>query len=260
MLLLTNFDANLYLDMMFRSNMAKIKDQFCNLLTDVRSSLLELNEPDAVNKVKHFLDDLFQHGHFFTQTDLIQLFDAATANRLWTYDHYYPLDQLIKRFIPDRLSLITKYKGQISGFFMAHRLTDLIINKIIPFNDTETSLNEFELSPKLCKILELKLDLHRKIVDHSVVYVKELWMSLALEFDIPSLKTVIEHIIECHLPSPATAHVSPSSISNIESKLYSHMQLTICVLCIYIHVHCATIISFYRLLLICPHAISTSIQ
>ena len=179
---------------MFRSNEVAINSHFGYLLTDVRS-VLEFNHV-KVDDVRQVLIAIFHREDCLPQTNLKDLFNAVTVNKLWSSEHYHPLEELIERFIPDHRSMMAKYKGHVSGFHTTTKLIEYMANKNIPCDDTESPPSEFKSSLPIYRTLKVRLKLDRRISDVTMDYVHRLWVSFAEEYDIPSLTAVIDKILE----------------------------------------------------------------
>ena len=180
--------------------MNKIKGQFSSLLVEVQSTL-KLHQV-SVEKVRSFLvhyssrDDWIQNP-----SNLDELFTSLSVAKLWSYDHYDLLEELIKRLLPDDANvkkLMLEYKGQLSGFYTATKIADFI--KLSDFEDSEQDpqqpLAVSTYTFKDYRKLKLKLKIDRKVSAMTLSYVDELWRSLAEEFDLPCLTAVIHSIIE----------------------------------------------------------------
>ena len=179
------------------SNEVKIDSHFGYLLTEVQSAL-EFNHI-KVEDVRTVLIAIFRRRDCLPQTNLKDLFDAVTANRLWSYEHYAPLAALIERFIPDHLCMMTKYKGDLSGFYTTTKLVEYMASRNIPCDDNDvdlTQISRFQSSPQIYKKLKVRLKIDRKISELTMEYVKRLWRSFVEEYDIPSLTAVIDRILE----------------------------------------------------------------
>lgn len=184
---------------MMRSNIEEIKSRFSTLLMDVRSALEEKRV--KVEDVFQLLVGIFQRDDCIPNTSLIEIFTAMTINNLWNYQHHSPVEKLVHCFLPDRLSLMTKYKSYLSGFYATTKLIDYIRYTNLPQNDdSEEDPNKplplQNYTVKDYRRLKVVLKTDRKISKLSLVYVQELWNSFAEEFDIPSLTAVIDKILE----------------------------------------------------------------
>ena len=179
---------------MFRSNEEEIDSRFGYLLTDVRSTL-EFNHVE-VEDVRQVLVAVFHREDCLPRTNLTDLFNAVTVNRLWSYEHYSPLEKVIKQFIPDHLCMMTKYKGHLSGFYAATKLVEYMASKNIQCDYTDTPQSRFQSSPQIYKKLKLRLKMDRKISELTMDYVEGLWKSFVEEYDIPSLTAVLDKVLE----------------------------------------------------------------
>ena len=186
--------------MLTRKNLNKIKGQFSSLLLKVQSALK--SHQVCVDNVRNFL------VHYFSRSDWIhdpsnldELFTALSVTKLWNYDHYDPLEEITKQFLPDDADVktfVSDYKNQLTGFYTITKIADFI--KLSDFEESEQDPQQplptdiFTL--KDYRKLKLKLKINRKVSAVTLSYVDELWRSLAEEFDLPCLTAVIHSIIE----------------------------------------------------------------
>ena len=183
---------------MCRSNEEEIKGRFAYLLSSVQSAL-EANNV-KVEDVHNLLLGLFPcFNDCIPKTNLSDIFNAATANKLWDYVHHSPVETLIRNLIPDHRSLMTQYKDRLSGFYTTTKLIEYIQDKSVQYDsDTEMdSSTEKTYTTKQYKKLTVKLNVsERKFTQISMIYVRDLWISFAEEFNIPSLTAIIDKILE----------------------------------------------------------------
>ena len=179
-------------EVMFRSNLEDIQSRFAVLLQNVQSAL-KANHIASVD-VHGVLIGMFSSGDCLPKTNLEEMFTAATSQRLWDYIHHSPVEKLLRRFIPDHLSLMREYKAHLSGFYTTAKLIDYItcmnIDSIV-----EGELDLEKLTVANYQKLKVKLELDRKIDTLSLKYVQDLWEEFAEEFDIPYLTAIIGKIL-----------------------------------------------------------------
>ena len=186
--------------MLTRKNLNKIKGQFSSLLLKVQSALKSCQV--NIDNVRHFLIHYFSRGDWIHDpSNLDALFTALSIAKLWNYDHYDPLEEITKQFLPndaDVKKFVSDYKNQLTGFYTTTRIADFI--KMCDFEDSEQDpehpLPVHSFTLKDYRKLKLKLKLDRKVSAVTLSYVDELWRSLAEEFDLPCLTAVIHSIIE----------------------------------------------------------------
>ena len=181
---------------MFRSNEREIESRFGCLLIEVQKALKSSNV--KVEDVRQLLVSMFRRDDCIPKTNLDEIFTAVTVNNLWSYEDHYPVEKVIKQLIPDKMTLMNKYKGHLSGFDTATNLIEYMMNKNIPddIDDEEMETSELALTKKHFRTLKVRLNVGRKISEMSMLYVRDLWISLANEFDIPSLTAVVDKILE----------------------------------------------------------------
>ena len=175
-----------------------MRGQFSSLLDKVQSAL-QSNQV-SVDRVRHFLIRYFRSDLWVKKsTDHGELFDAVSVAKLWNYNHYGPLEEVIKQLLPNDSTvkkLISEYKSQLNGYYTATKITDFIKQSKIEaaYQDPDEPLALCHFSfEDYCKLkVKLNLPEGRKV---SLSHVDQLWRSLAEEFDLPCLTAVIHNIV-----------------------------------------------------------------
>ena len=178
-----------------------IRGKFSSLLDKVQSAL-QTNQV-SVDRVRHFLIRYFRSDLWVKKsTDHGELFDAVSVAKLWNYDHYGPLEEVIKQLLPtDSITkkLISEYKRQLNAYYTATKITDFIKHSNIEAacQDPHEPLAVCDFSfEDYCKLkVKLNLPKGRKVSAVTLSYVDQLWRSLAEEFDLPCLTAVIHSIV-----------------------------------------------------------------
>lgn len=179
---------------MISSNEEEIKSRFACLLISVQSAL-KINHVE-VSDVHQLLLTMFRPEECIPKTNLSDIFNAVTTKNLWNHHHHSPVEKVIKRFIPDQLSLITEYKDHLSGFYTTTKLIEYIASNNLEPDMEIDSDDELNLTTQHYRKLTVRLNIGRRISDYSMAYVRDLWVSFAEEFNIPSLTVVIDKILE----------------------------------------------------------------
>jgi hypothetical protein len=219
--------------MLTRKNLNKIKGQFSSLLLKVKSALKSRQvSVDDVHDffVHYFLRDDWIHN----PPNLDALFRAVSGAKLWNYDHYDPLEEITKQFLVDNADVkksVSDYKSQLTGFYTTTRIADFI--KLSDFEESEQDpqqpLPTDSFTLKDYRKLKLKLKIDRKVSAVTLLYVDELWRSLAEEFDLPSLTAVIHSIIEGSLVVTwlVLPHIAEKIIANSSkaTKFFSRLGI-----------------------------------
>ncbi len=177
--------------------------KFSSLLLKVQIMLEEM-QVKAIH-VCQFLRGLFQDEDCILADSLevFEIFSALTSQKLWTYQHYSPLEKVINEFLPcdDVIKVCIKaYKGDLSGYHVAKRIIDYIKDTNLPLAESD-SHGEFPLKKystqrhyqKLKAVLQIE---ERRISELSLNYVSGLWEKIAEEFDLPLLTAIIDKIVE----------------------------------------------------------------
>ena len=178
-----------------------IRGQFSSLLDKVQSAL-QANQV-SVDRVRHFLIRYFRSDIWVKKaSDLGELFDAVSVAKLWNYDHYGPLEEVIKQLLPSDSTvkkLISEYKRQLNAYYTATKITDFIKRSKIEaaYQDPDQPLAVRDFSFEDYRKLKVKLNLPegRKLSAVTLSHVDQLWRSLAEEFDLPCLTAVIHSIV-----------------------------------------------------------------
>lgn len=189
---------------MTQTVLQKIKGQFASLLIEVRSAM-EAHQVKMVD-VHQFLVTFFQDdSHIPEVSNLAKLFNIITEAKLWRYDHYGPLKELAKRFLPDSDPVCThvdEYKSRLSGFYTTTRIIEFI--NLSELEETEENSHQLQstFNPENYKkyyhklTITLKLDRKIKLSNMTLDYVNTLWNALVEEFNLPPLTVVIEKIVK----------------------------------------------------------------
>ena len=202
-----------------RSNEEEIRAEFSDLLLIVQKEL----ESDKVSipDVRRFLINFFENDvgtSFLSATTFDDIFLAMKLNRLWDYQHYSPLEKFTNRLLPNNqavISSIANYKAKLTGF--------LLVTKIIPYmrmqgleEVAEQQASLKPLKPEYYRKITFVLSLGRRVSQLSLDYVQKLWMSVAEEYELPCLTTIIESITSGSLR--ITWLVLPSVVSRFSVR------------------------------------------
>lgn len=179
---------------MTRQNLIKIQQSFAKLLKAVAENL-KSKELD-LEVFRFFVVALFPPGRCIPQSSkVVEIFEAVTANELWSYWHYTPVEKIVAEYAPnddEMKSLLDKYKKELSGYKAMTKIADVIkLYKIDEFADPSRRLTVAH-DPAYLQRLSLKLK--TRVTDKSLEYVDELWVSLAEYFLLPSLSVLLENI------------------------------------------------------------------
>ena len=173
-----------------------VRGQFLSLLDKVQS-VLQANQV-SVDRVRQFLIRYFHSNTWVSKTsNLGELFDAVSVAKLWNYDHYGPLEEIIKQLLPNESKLISEYKNQLNAYNTVTKITDFIKQSKIEAaeQDPDEPLAVQDFTFKEYRKLKVRLDLKRKVSETTLSDVDKLWRSLAKEFDLPCLTAVIRSIV-----------------------------------------------------------------
>ena len=181
----------------------KIKGEFAYLQVKVREAMEA--QPVKMKTVHQFLTAFFQGDHNHNSiipepSDLTNLFNFITEKNLWSYDNYSPLEELVEKLVPDNelvVTSVTAYVNEYSGFCATVNIIEF--KDILKEEDSEDGQEHFspkKYTPEHYRKLRVKLKLDKKPTEITLAYVNTLWKALAKKFDIPSLTTLIDKIVE----------------------------------------------------------------
>ena len=203
--------------------MEEIQGRFSSLLLMVRQAM-ESSNISALD-LRQYLVGFFQRDDFLSDTpDIVKMFDRVTVMRLWDYQHYGPLEKIVRHFLPNCDSVrdaVSNYKGYLSGFFATTKIIDYIKHLQPPRSEDPAKSSSAATVEKYTAVhyqkLKVKLKLNRKLSEVSLSYISELWNAFVEEFDLPSLTVVIDQLIEGSLI--ITWLVSTRDAERIVSKI-----------------------------------------
>lgn len=214
-----------------KKNLQKTQDKFLSLLLEVRIAMQ--NHPVSVENVHQYLVSMFERGDCIPKTsNLTDIFEAVSIEKLWRFDNYEPLESLASKFLPagdTRLKLISEYKTQLSHFRSTTKIIDYISLQPQILDSEYDSKGDSKSDDHLHK-LKLKLKPKRRISELTLAYVDTIWRSVTEEFDIAESTVVLKRIatgcLEIEwlvLPSVANKIMS-SSASAEAKKFFAHHQ------------------------------------
>ena len=199
-----------------------IRGQFLSLLDKVQSALQE--NLVSAGKVRQFLTRYFRSSIWVKMnSDIGEIFDSVSVAKLWNFDHYGPLEEVVKQLLPsdsNAKKLVVEYKNQFNAYRTATKITDYIKQskiEVATLQDPDEPLAVHNLSFMDYRKLKMKLELpvFRKLSAVTLSDVDELWRSLAQDLDLPCLTAVLHSIIigSIEITWLIMAHVAEEMIS-----------------------------------------------
>ena len=180
--------------MLNERNLESIKDQFAILLRRFREAFNGVN----VEQVHQYLTDILQR-EIPHPSDIQSFFNYLSSRKFWTYYHFSLVERLDKHFLQQSEKSIQQhifdYKRQLSGFFVAKK----IISSEFFTDSTSSEITTHSVADythEHHRVLKMRLELKRNVSEESLQYVANLWESLAIEFELPSLTAVIDGIVK----------------------------------------------------------------
>ena len=209
---------------MAETALRKTRSSFSDLVVKVRTSLEAYNT--KVKDVRDFLVTYFEGECSIPKSgDLSEIFECLTSTKLWRYDHYGPLEELVEKFLPKDdpvRTLMSEYVSKLSAFYTTTSIIDFI--KISELDDAEEDNQIF--SPKKYnrqyRKLTVKLKLKKKVSELTLDFVDTIWKALQREFDLPSLTVVLDKILEGSLT--ITWLVLPHIVEKIKAVFYKSLN------------------------------------
>ena len=178
--------------------MVKIKENFAKLLKDVAVKLktIELD----FETFHFFIIALFPPGKCIPKSEnVIQIFEAVTQNGLWSYWHYTPVEKIIKEYAPsdnEMKSWVDNYRKDLSGYKATTKIADameIYSSSIEEFEETDPNQRPpVTCDPTYLRCLSVKLK--TRVTEKTLVYIDDLWLSLAEYFLLPSLSVLLDKI------------------------------------------------------------------
>ena len=187
----------------FKRNHAKIRRKFSSLVTSARKKL-EAKNID-INDFSEFVM-LFFEGDVGqtvagTSQSISDIFRDITKHKLWDYMNYYSIEAILEEFGGEDgeiNQLLRDYKMELAGFKAATKIADYL-NFTKPggkVSDTDSSLtpNMARYDSTFCQKLSMKLD--ARVEEKGLLYLDDLWKSVAAHFLLPPLPVLLESICE----------------------------------------------------------------
>ena len=180
---------------MVQVNLNTIKDCFASLLRRLRSAFVGVDVAD----VRQYLVDTLQCSVPQSQ-DLQEIFTFLSLKKLWTYQNYGLIENLNKNFLQSCNSsiaqYINEYNAKLSGYYTAKKIIKSEFFQQLESLSESTTQSVTEYGGDHRSKLRMRLRLKRKLSDECLMYIAELWDSLAETFELPSLTAVIDSIVE----------------------------------------------------------------
>ena len=181
-----------------RQNLITIKERFAKLVNDVAA---KLNTVELDFEAFHFfMVDLFPPGKCIPQSkNVIKIFEAVTQNGLWSYWHFSPVENIIKEYAPsddEMKSWVDNYRKDLSGYKATTKIADameIYSSSIEEFEEADPDQRPLvTCDPTYLRCLSVKLK--TRVTEKTLVYIDDLWLSLAEKFLLPSLSVLLDKI------------------------------------------------------------------
>ena len=168
-------------------NVARLKDEFADLLVQVSTHLDTTVEPDSL---RMYVKAVFVPADFISDKDSVRkMFTSLTDHNRWNYLQYRSLLRLVTRF--DRVSVLRErckeYERSVSHFKFTTRLRDWMHKGNFV---AEIAVHPLKLDPEEYSKLSIKV--HVKVTSQTLDYVIGLWEDLAeTVFQLPDLAAIL---------------------------------------------------------------------
>ena len=135
-------------------------------------------------------------------TELRQIFEAITRNKLWDYRNYYPLQVIVEKFGGSASAQVKQwidaYKKDLSGFQVATKIKHLIsitaAKRSRTMSQSDEPLSPEQRAPQFISELSWKLD--EEVADYTLDYLEDLWKSFACHSSLPPLTVLLDTVQE----------------------------------------------------------------
>jgi len=188
----------------------------------------------SMNGVRHVLGALFSYvgkmdGNEFVRkvlkpsANVSEMFETMTAEELWDFMNYYPLESIIDKYGDDATTrMMEQYKRDLTGYALTTAIKDHL--DAVDMEHLTCRIQPMS-QKKLFSKLSCKVKV--KITNHSLDYVRHVWKSLAELFSLPMPTLLLHEIAERCLeimwrfPSELVAYVIQAAKEN---ELHFKMQ------------------------------------
>jgi len=222
-------------DAVARRNLIVIRGKWGDLVAHTDEVLQEKLGKNEItnNRFRHVLGNLYScegkmNGNQFvrellrTSATISEMFETLTVEGAWDFLNYYPLECIIEKFGNDSTrKMMEQYKRDLTGYTLMTAIKD--------------HLDAIGMRHPTCRIpmsqeylfFRLSCKVKAKITNHSLQYVRDVWVSLAERFSLPMLTLLLHKIakgcleITWRVPSELAAYVVQKAI---ESEDYFFKQ------------------------------------
>ena len=183
-----------------RENDQKIRGKFAGLLINVCQKLQ--NGDINVEDLRLFVIAFCPRGNCIPKSSNVhEIFEEITRHGLWSYLHYYLLEQIVEKFgscDQEMKTWITNYKNDLLGYKASMKIMDFIsvVQSDSSFDDSdseeESPVKSIKYDRRYFRKLSVKLKVN--ITNQSLLYIESLWESFADYFLLPPLAAMLECI------------------------------------------------------------------
>ena len=181
-------------------NKRNITAKYATLLTNIYDRLKE--KQTDVQGFCLFVIARFPPGDCIPQSsDLCELFQAITRNRLWDFLNYQPLEDIVQHFGADDEQMkdwMKEYKAHLAGFKACTKIVHYL-SEVESDSSFDESDSEQPTQPKPARYdrryyHKLSLKLKVKVTDQSLSYIDDIWRSVSEYLLLPRLSILLDHI------------------------------------------------------------------
>lgn len=190
-----------------RRNLDMIKSEYTDLKSCIAKDLtkaIEESEDDDLSNFQDYVEDLFDQC-VPEPVSVKKIFKTLTSKQCLNYLDVYNMEVIVKkfggRFKEKDKKMINDYKERLNGYKTAILITDFIeVNTEDKEEDEKipsVKENQEKYDDKYRTKLSAKLpNSNIKIQLGSLLYIEQLWDSVCLEFNLPSLSHVLDSIVK----------------------------------------------------------------
>ena len=102
------------------------------------------------------------------------------------------MQRLVQRFLPDEMDMMKAYNGHLTGFYSPIKLINYI--EFAEEEENSNNISPEENNLEHYRQLKVKLNMTTNVSELSVIYVNELWTSIAERHCLPSLTAILKRL------------------------------------------------------------------
>ena len=208
------------------NNQRKMETKFAMLLMNTCRTLKE--KLIDVEDFQMFLTGYFPSECIPKSSNIHEIFEAITRQKLWDYLNYRPLEEIVKRFAaddPEVTSWVETYKQDLKSYKVTTKLIDHIAAasaESIPPSEEEQPARYDQHHYE-----RLSFKLKMKFTDHTLDYIDDLWNEYAELYGLPPYMALLDCISEgCVWLIPSHLASQIRSTTPLSADFYRKHEIT----------------------------------